>query len=190
MLLLQPALAACGGRSGDSAEATTTTAEQTTSTTVEPTTTTVEAVRLDVTAVQYLGLFNSQLPLVAPEGIDLRLDDIAQGVFGGPVYLGTTVLVFADTPASSVTAIAVVVDLNIASGTPAKLISASAIGLTQEPAAVVEAFLETVVPELSVVSQGRKVYPLGELDLILTVSGQVLTFTYVRAGGDLPPFLN
>ena len=40
------------------------------------------------------------------------------------------------------------------------------------------------------ISQARRVYPLGELDLILTVSGQVLTFTYVGADGDLPPFLN
>lgn len=185
-------LAGCGGDSDpgrDSATTTTSTPQETSSST----STTVDATPapLDLTAVQYVGLFNVQLPLIVPDGIELELRRVAEGVYGNAVDLGTTVLVFAKTPTSRVTAVSVVVDLEITGGTtPTKLVAGASVGLNNDdPAGVVERFNERVIPELGSVSSGRTDYDLGPLDLILTADDPAVTFTYVATGGDLPAFL-
>lgn len=188
--------AACGGDSDagrQSATSTTSTSQGTSSSTSTSTSTTSDgdAAPLDITAVQYVGLFNAQLPLSVPDGTDFELSPVAEGVYGSTVDLGTTVLVFAETPTSPVTAVSVVVDVEITGGTiPAKLVFGASFGLEKDdPSGVGEAFNSKVVPDLASITSARTDYDLGPLDLILTAEDQSVTFTYVATGGELPAFL-
>lgn len=195
-LAIAAAAASCGGGGGsdvaDTAppESTTSTTEASTSTT-EATTTTAMNPPLRATPVQYVGLFNAQLPLTTAGATDLRLDEIADGVFGSTVDLGTTVMVFAESPAAPITAVTVVVDLGIRDNqTPVKLVAGAAIGLSDSPADVLQQFNTVVVPELSSITSLEQRFELGDLDVILTVEApDTLRFTFVAPGGEIPAFL-
>jgi len=49
--------------------------------------------------------------------------------------------------------------------------------LTDDPTGVVEEFTAKVLPQLDEITQVRTDFDLTEIDLILTVEGQALTFT-------------
>ncbi len=187
-------LAACGSGGDEPATGRSTTTAggaTTTDTTIEVTATTAPAEPLDPTATQYLGLFNAQIPLLGLDGAGLQLDPVTDGVYGSTVDLGTTVLVFAESPTSKVTAVAVVVDLDITGGqTPTRLITGASLGLDDAAGDVVAAFDDQVLPSLGNITERRSEFNLGTLDLILTVTGDsVLTFTYVAPGGEIPAYL-
>lgn len=185
----------CGEEADEAAdESTTTTVDaETTTTRATTSTTTAAPVELDITATQYVGIFNAQLPMVADDGgVDLRLDPVTDGVYGGTVDLGTSLLVFADSPAARITSVAVIVDLDATGGqTPAKLVAGASFGLdNDDPAGVVEAFNAQVVPALTTVTERSQRFELGAVDLLMVVEGDsTLVFAYVAPGGALPAYL-
>jgi hypothetical protein len=178
---------ACGGDDGDAA-ATTTVATPATGATTS--TTAPELAPLAVSAAKYVELFNAQLPRVAAESLDLQLDPVADGVYGGLINLVSQVLVFADSPTDQVRAVSVLIDTEASSGQlPTRLIGTAGSFLGDDPAGTLEAFNEDVVPTLDEISEAREEFHLGSLDLILTVEGPVVVFTYLAPGGELPAFL-
>lgn len=183
-------VASCGG---DDGSASTTTSTGSTTTTVPTTTSTTPPAALQhvVAATQYVGLFNSAAKLKSPDVDDLQLTQVADGVYGSTIDLGTQVLVFADTPSSPVTSVAVVVNAPLRDNSlPVGIIGAAGLGLTDDPVDTLQAFNEKAVPYLGTIS-GRENYDLGDVDLRVTVSGnnEIVTFVYVASGAGLPPFL-
>jgi len=159
-----------------------------------PTSTTVsasnQAATFDSSINDVLTLLNGQIPILEPGSTALPTTAVTNGVFGGRVKPDAEIYLLSQGNLLDATR-AVTVRIAGSGGsinTPARLLSAVGASVTKLSADSVQAFSESVLPELPTIAQTRTTITVGTfytLTIIVSNSSS-LTFIYTPVGTEPP----